>query len=33
MKIQKKQKGAAAIEFAIIFPIFFLIFYARRIQT
>ena len=28
MKIQKKQKGAAAIEFAIIFPIFFLIFYA-----
>ena len=28
MKIQIKQKGAAAIEFAIIFPIFFLIFYA-----
>lgn len=28
MKIQVKQKGAAAIEFAIIFPIFFLIFYA-----
>lgn len=28
MKIQKKQKGTAAIEFAIIFPIFFLIFYA-----
>ena len=28
MKIQKKQKGAAAIEFAIIFPIFFIIFYA-----
>ena len=24
----KKQQGAAAIEFAIIFPIFFLIFYA-----
>ena len=28
MKIQKKQKGAAAIEFAIIFPIFFIVFYA-----
>ena len=28
MKIQVKQKGAAAIEFAIIFPIFFIIFYA-----
>ena len=28
MKIQRKQKGAAAIEFVIIFPIFFLIFYA-----
>ena len=28
MKIKIKQKGAAAIEFAIIFPIFFLIFYA-----
>ena len=28
MKIQIKQKGAAAIEFAIIFPIFFIIFYA-----
>ena len=28
MKIQRGQKGAAAIEFAIIFPIFFLIFYA-----
>ena len=28
MQIQKIQKGAAAIEFAIIFPIFFLIFYA-----
>ena len=28
MKIQIKQKGAAAIEFSIIFPIFFLIFYA-----
>ncbi len=24
----KKQQGAAAIEFAILFPIFFLIFYA-----
>ena len=28
MKIQRGQKGAAAIEFAIIFPIFFIIFYA-----
>lgn len=28
MKIQRKQKGAVAIEFAIIFPIFFVIFYA-----
>lgn len=28
MKIQSKQQGAAAIEFAIIFPIFFIIFYA-----
>ena len=37
MAIKAQQKGAAAIEFAIIFPIFFLIFYAivtygRRIQ-
>lgn len=28
MKIQEKQKGAAAIEFSIVFPLFFLIFYA-----
>ena len=28
MKRKYKKKGAAAIEFAIIFPIFFIIFYA-----
>lgn len=28
MDVYKNQKGAAAIEFAVIFPIFFLIFYA-----
>lgn len=28
MRSNRLQKGAAAIEFAILFPIFFLIFYA-----